>query len=48
VLLVVFVPLDAVFYQGELTLRTRIVLGLTALAGLAIVAAGIWLERGNE
>ena len=48
VLLVVFVPLDAVFYQGELTLRTRVILGVTALAGLAIVAAGIWLERGSE
>ena len=48
VLLVVFVPLDAVFYQGQLTLRTRVILGVTALAGLAIVAAGIWLERGSE
>ena len=44
----VFAPLDAVFYQGGLTQRTRVVLGLTAMAGLAIIAAGIWLERGTE
>ena len=47
-LLIVFVPLDAVFYQGELARRTQMILGLTALAGLAILVAGIWLEKGAD
>ncbi len=48
VLLIVFVPLDAVFYQGELKLMTQILLAFTALVGLVLVAGGIVLERGKD
>ena len=46
VLLIVFVPLDAAFYQGELKLVTVVCLGILILAGLSLVGAGIFLERG--
>lgn len=46
VLLIVFVPLDATFYQGELKLATVVCLGILILVGLSLVAAGIFLERG--
>jgi hypothetical protein len=45
ILLIVFVPLDAVFYQGELKLATVVCLGILILAGLSLVAAGIFLEK---
>lgn len=48
ILLAVFVPLDASFYQGNLGLLTVICLGLLEFAGLALIAAGIMLERRNE
>ena len=45
VLLLVFVPLDATFYQGDLKLLTVIGLAILATAGLFLVVAGIPLER---
>lgn len=48
VLLAVFVPLDASFYQGNLGLVTIICLALLEFAGLALIAAGIMLERSKE
>jgi len=46
VLLVVFVPLDAAFHQGELGFATIVALGIVMLAGLALVVGGILLEEG--
>jgi hypothetical protein len=48
ILLAVFVPLDASFYQGDLRLLTIACLALLEFAGLALIAAGILLERRNE
>ena len=48
ILRAVFVPLDASFYQGKLGLSTIICLGLLEFAGLALIAAGIMLERRDE
>jgi len=45
VLFLVFVPLDAAFYQGDLKVATIACLGVLVLAGLALVGAGIFLER---
>jgi hypothetical protein len=45
ILLAVFVPLDAAFYQGQLRLATVICLALIEFAGLALIAVGIMLER---
>jgi len=45
VLLLVFVPLDATFYQGDLKPITVICLGILTLLGLILVAAGIYLEK---
>ncbi len=45
VLLAVFVPLDAAFYQGQLGFVTLICLALIEFAGLALIAVGIMLER---
>jgi hypothetical protein len=45
VLLAVFVPLDAAFYQGHLGFVTLICLALIEFAGLALIAVGIVLER---
>lgn len=44
VLLLVFVPLDATFYAGELKWPALVGLVLLAFAGLALTVAGIWLE----
>lgn len=44
VLLIVFVPLDATFYAGELKFPAIVGLVLLALAGFAITVAGICLE----
>jgi len=48
VLLIVFVPLDAAFYKGDLNWVAVICLGILTLAGLALLAAGILLERRVE
>jgi hypothetical protein len=48
ILLAVFVPLDASFYQGDLRLLTIACLALLEFAGLALIAAGVLLERRNE
>lgn len=44
VLLLVFVPLDATFYSGELKLPAIVALVLLAFAGFALTIAGICLE----
>ncbi len=46
ILLVVFVPLDATFHQGELGLGTIVALMLVTIAGLALLVGGILLEEG--
>jgi hypothetical protein len=46
VLLVVFVPLDAAFSQGNLKPETIIALVVVTIAGLALVIGGILLEEG--
>jgi hypothetical protein len=46
ILLVVFVPLDAAFHQGELSFATIVALGVVVLAGLALLVGGILLEEG--
>jgi hypothetical protein len=48
ILLAVFVPLDASFYQGNLQIVTILCLAFLEFAGLALIAAGIKLERRNE
>lgn len=47
VLLLVFVPLDATFYQGEVKPLAIIGLVILAFVGLALILAGIWLEGRN-
>lgn len=47
ILVAVFVPLDAAFYQGQLRTLTVLCLALLELAGLALIAAGIMLERSD-
>ena len=47
-LLLVFVPLDAVFYQGELKRATLVGLAVLALVGFLLIVAGILLERETE
>lgn len=44
VLLLVFVPLDAVFYQGAIDFRTRVGLVTLAVTGLVLIAVGIFVE----
>ena len=46
VLLIVFVPLDAVFAQGDLKPETIIALAVTVIAGVFLVIGGILLEEG--
>jgi hypothetical protein len=48
ILLAVFVPLDASFYQGNLGFSAVVYLALIEFSGLALIAAGIMLERRNE
>lgn len=48
ILIAVFVPLDAAFYQGQLRTLTVLCLALLELAGLALIAAGIMLERSDQ
>jgi hypothetical protein len=48
ILLAVFVPLDASFYQGRLRISTIVCLAFLELGGLALMAAGIMLERSDE
>jgi hypothetical protein len=48
VLLAVFVPLDASFYQGNFGFVAIFCLALLEFAGLALIAAGIMLERSKE
>lgn len=45
ILLAVFVPLDAAFYQGQLGILVVICLVLIEFAGLALIAVGVMLER---
>jgi len=45
VLVLVFVPLDSIFYQGELKLAMVISLAILTLAGVVLVTAGILLEK---
>ena len=44
VLLLVFVPLDAVFYQGVIDFPARVGLAILAVAGLILIAVGIFVE----
>lgn len=44
-LVLVFVPLDSIFYQGELKGAMVMSLAFLTLAGVALVAAGILLEK---
>jgi hypothetical protein len=44
ILLLVFVPLDATFYQGEIKWPAIIGLVILGAAGVALIAAGIVLE----
>lgn len=44
ILLLVFVPLDAIFYQGEIKWPAIIALVILGAAGIALIAAGIVLE----
>lgn len=46
VLLIVFVPLDAAFAQGDLRPETIIALAVTVIAGTFLVIGGILLEAG--
>jgi hypothetical protein len=46
ILLVVFVPLDAVFSQGELRPETIVALALVTITGFLLIVAGILLEEG--
>ena len=48
VLLIVFVPLDATFYQGNIEFPALVGLGFLILAGLALLIAGVWLEGRKE
>jgi hypothetical protein len=44
VLLLVFVPLDATFYQGKIDCHAQIGLVILATAGLALIAIGVAIE----
>lgn len=46
ILLIVFVPLDAVFAQGELHPKTVIAMAVTMIGGFVLIIAGILLEEG--
>ncbi|MGH9498127.1 MAG: hypothetical protein ACRD3L_03210 [Terriglobales bacterium] len=46
ILLLVFVPLDATFYQGEIRWAAMIGLFILGVSGVALIAAGIVLEGG--
>ena len=48
ILLAVFVPLDASFYQGRLGIATITCLALIEFAGLALIIVGVMLERSDE
>ena len=45
VLILVFVPLDAVFYQGRIAWPAQIGLVILAVAGLATIALGVLLAE---
>jgi hypothetical protein len=45
VLVLVFVPLDSIFYQGELKDTMVISLAILTVAGVVLVTAGILLEK---
>jgi hypothetical protein len=45
VLVLVFVPLDSIFYQGELKVAMVISLAILTLVGVVLVTAGILLEK---
>ena len=44
VLLLVFVPLDAIFSQGQFKLQTIIGLAILAVAGFALIVVGVRIE----
>ena len=44
ILLLVFVPLDATFYEGKIDLTAQIGLAILAMAGLALIAVGVLIE----
>jgi hypothetical protein len=46
ILLLVFVPLQATFYEGEIRWAATIGLFMLGVAGVALIAAGIVLEGG--
>jgi hypothetical protein len=48
VLLLVFVPLDAVYYQGDIKFPAQVGLAILALAGLLLIAAGVAIEGYKE
>ncbi len=47
ILLLVFVPLDATFYDGHIDWPALMGLVILAFSGIALIVAGIWLE-GSE
>jgi hypothetical membrane protein len=47
VLLLVFVPLDAAFYQGKINESAQIGLVILAVAGLALIAVGVLIEGSS-
>jgi hypothetical protein len=44
ILLLVFVPLDAIFYQGAIAPGTRIALVMLAFVGLGLPVIGVLVE----
>ena len=47
ILLVVFVPLDAAFYQGSIKGSAIVGLVVLAFVGLGFILVGIWLEGSS-
>jgi hypothetical protein len=48
VLFLVFVPLDAIFHQGEILFPSRVGLGILALLGFNLIFVGILIEGGRQ
>lgn len=48
VLLLVFIPFDATFFQGSLKPATVVGLVILAIAGFVLVVVGILLEKGTD
>jgi hypothetical protein len=47
VLFLVFVPLDAIFYQGDILFPARIGLAILGLLGFTLIVLGIMIEGGR-